>query len=247
MRHPAGCAASCHSSCSGAVVVGATVVVGRVWMDGTTPRAAVLPSGGEPSLALLPEVPVVADSLAAMDETGRVINNAKVGALPDGIVDAGGFLWVANTADGEVSQIDPVTLETIDSIQVGRGPTGITEGFGSVWVANSDDRSVSRINASTGDVVSTLTVGTAPYGIAADDRWVWVTNRLDGTISRIDPGKDRRGRRGHVPGRSGAAGRDGCRGRDLGRRLRSGRRRARGSGHGGRGRAASTSGTGRHP
>ena len=124
---------------------------------------------------LQPEVAVVADSVAAMDEQGRVINNAEVGALPDGVVAAEGFLWVANTADGEVSQIDPVTFKPIDAIPVGRGPTGIAEGFGSVWVTNSDERSVSRIDTSTGDVVSTLTVGTAPYGIAADDRWVWVT------------------------------------------------------------------------
>ena len=174
----------------GVVAVAATVGVGRAWLDGTTPKATVQPTGGEPSLALQPEVPVVADSVAVMDEQGRVIDNTKVGALPDGVVEAAGSLWVANTADGEVSQIDPVTFKPTDTLQVGRGPTGITEGFGSVWVANSDDRSVSRINASTGDVVSTLNVGTAPYGIAADDRWVWVTNRLDGTLSRIDPLKD---------------------------------------------------------
>ena len=124
------------------------------------------------------------------DESGRVVNVTKVGSLPDGVVEAEGSLWVANTTDGEVTRINPETFAPIGKIEVGAGPTAIASGFGSIWVVNSDDRSVSRIHASTGDVVSKLTVGTAPYGIATDDRWVWVTNMLDGTLSRIDPEKD---------------------------------------------------------
>jgi peptide/nickel transport system substrate-binding protein len=174
----------------GVVALGVAVVVGRAWMDGRTSQATVPPTGAEPSIALLPEVPVVADSLAGLDDQGRVVRDTKVGALPDGVTEAEGFLWVANTTDGEVSQIDPVTFNRVETIDVGAGPTGIVGGFGSIWVANSDDRSVSRINASTRDVVSQHPVGTAPYGIASDDRWVWVTNRLDGTLSRIDPSGD---------------------------------------------------------
>ena len=51
-----------------------------------------------------PEVPVAANSLALLDEQGRVINNTEVGSLPDGVVEAEGFLWVANTADDEVTR-----------------------------------------------------------------------------------------------------------------------------------------------
>jgi YVTN family beta-propeller protein len=159
----------------GVVAIAAVVVVGRAWMDGTT---------------TLPEVPLVADSLAGMDENGRVVNVTEVGALPDGVVEADGSLWVANTTDGDVTRIDPETFAAVDTVEVGASPAGIAAGFGSIWVANSGDRTVSRINASTGDVVSTLTVGMAPYGIVTDDKWVWVTNMLDGTLSRIDPGKD---------------------------------------------------------
>jgi peptide/nickel transport system substrate-binding protein len=171
----------------GAAAIAATFLVGRGWMDRTTPQATVVPTGGEPSVADLPEVHMVADSLAVMDETGRVIRNTKVGALPDGVVEAEGSLWVVNTTDDEVTRIDAATLLPIDAISVGAGPTSLATGFGAVWVANNGDRTVSRINASTGDVVSTPTVGMAPYGIVTDDKWVWVTNMLDGTLSRIDP------------------------------------------------------------
>ena len=167
-----------------------------------------------------------------MDEQGRVVNNTKVGALPDGVVEAEGFLWVANTTDGEVTRIDAADLRP-DGQRSRSAPArrAIAAGFGAIWVANSGDRTVSRINASTGDVVSKLTVGMAPYGIVADDRWVWVTNMLDGTLSRIDPVTEAVDTFpvGRAPlGVTSAAG------DDLGRRLRGGRCRARRSEHGGR-------------
>ena len=59
---------------------------------------------------------------------GRVINNTKVGSLPDGVVEAEGFLWVANTADDEVTRIDAATFSSMDAIPVGAGPTSITCG-----------------------------------------------------------------------------------------------------------------------
>ena len=77
-----------------------------------------------------------------------------MGALPDGVVEAEGSLWVANTTDGDVTRIDPATFATVDRIRSVRARRGSRTGFGAVWVANSGDRTVSRINASTGDVVS---------------------------------------------------------------------------------------------
>jgi YVTN family beta-propeller protein len=44
-------------------------------------------------------------------------------------------VWVANTASGTVSRIDPVTNEVVATIKVGNAPSGITFGDDAVWVS----------------------------------------------------------------------------------------------------------------
>ena len=119
-------------------------------MGGSTPAATDSRRARSQSLALLPEVSVAANSLALLDEQGRVINNTEVGSLPDGVVEAEGFLWVANTADDEVTRIDAATFSSIDTIAVGAGSDVDHVGVWSLWVANSGDRTVSRLNCLDG-------------------------------------------------------------------------------------------------
>jgi YVTN family beta-propeller protein len=45
------------------------------------------------------------------------------------------LVWVANTSDGSISRIDPVSNEVAGTIKVGNAPSGIAFGGGSVWVA----------------------------------------------------------------------------------------------------------------
>ena len=44
-------------------------------------------------------------------------------------------MWVANTAAGTVSRIDPVRNEVVETIEVGNAPSGIVFGGDAVWVA----------------------------------------------------------------------------------------------------------------
>ena len=46
----------------------------------------------------------------------------------------GGLVWVANTAAGTVSRIDPVSNEVVGTIKVGNAPSGIAFGGDFVWV-----------------------------------------------------------------------------------------------------------------
>ena len=46
----------------------------------------------------------------------------------------GGAVWVANTAGGTVSRIDPATSEVVATIEIGAAPSGIAVGDGAVWV-----------------------------------------------------------------------------------------------------------------
>ena len=132
-------------------------------------------------------IPVIADSVGRMDDTGRIVATVRVGAQPDAIALGAGSAWVTDATDDAVSRLDAAGSTVIGRIPVGGIPAGIAFGFGAVWVANSGDRTVSRIDPTTNEVVAVIPVGTAPAGIATDDRWVWVTNRLDHTLSRIDP------------------------------------------------------------
>lgn len=60
-------------------------------------------------------------------------DSIEVGADPQDIVAAEGSVWVANSGDGTVSRIDPVS-EQVTTIRVGRYPTHIFVEGGRAWV-----------------------------------------------------------------------------------------------------------------
>ena len=93
------------------------------------------------------------DAVSRIDPTTNTVEQTiAVGNGPTGIAVGGGFVWVANSLDGTVWQIDPQTNggQVVDKIAVGNGPTGVAYGLGGVWVANSVDRTVVRIDPLTG-------------------------------------------------------------------------------------------------
>jgi len=167
------------------VVAVATVVGAADMLLATGPSVSPSPSGAGATAA--PSVPVVADSVGRVDETGRVSSSVAVGAQPNAITLGGGSVWVTDSSTDAVTRLDATGSAVIQRIPVGASPAGLAYGFGAVWVANSGDRTVSRIDPTTNEVVAVIPVGTAPEGITTDDQAVWVTNRLDHTISRIDP------------------------------------------------------------
>jgi YVTN family beta-propeller protein len=57
-----------------------------------------------------------------------------VGDGPTAVATGPAAVWVANTAEGTVSRIDPATNEEAERIDVGSAPAGIAVGEGYVWV-----------------------------------------------------------------------------------------------------------------
>jgi YVTN family beta-propeller protein len=196
VRHEAGSASVIDHRPSGrrfpsrVLALGVVVVAGVLILAGTRllPTFSTSPGpASSTSASSSPNLAVVADSLGAMDSTGRVTADTPLGGQPGAIAVGGGSVWVTSPSDDLVIRVDEATSTVAQRIKVGNAPAGIAFGFGAVWVANSGDRTVSRIDPATNAVVDTISVGTAPDGVAVDDQWVWVTNRLDHSLTRIDP------------------------------------------------------------
>jgi len=91
-----------------------------------------------------------------------------VGAGPVGVAFDGTNIWVANSGDGTVSRIDPVTGDPAGAdVNVGDDPRGVAFDGTHIWVTNSNDGMVSRLDPGTG-VGTDFDVGDDPRGVAFD-------------------------------------------------------------------------------
>ena len=118
--------------------------------------------------------------------TNSVVATIPVGNGPSGVAVGGSSVWVANSTDGTLSRIDPIT-NTTKTIRLGGGPTDVAAGAGAVWVSDAADGRVLRVNPYTNRVTGPINVGDGPTAITVGFSAVWVTNSLDGTVSRINP------------------------------------------------------------
>jgi DNA-binding beta-propeller fold protein YncE len=75
------------------------------------------------------------------------VGTFPVGSRPAGLVSDGTHIWVANGADGTVTELnsDGSQARTLD---VGNNPDAITWDGPHIWVANADDNTVSELNSS---------------------------------------------------------------------------------------------------
>jgi YVTN family beta-propeller protein len=124
----------------------------------------------------------VAASSAAASE---VINTITVGSDPRGVSSDGTHVWVTNTGEDTVSEIEASSGKVINTIPGGKVTTGVSSDGTHVWVTNDDEDTVSEIEASSGKVINTIAVGVVPLGVSSDGTHVWVANRADNTVSEI--------------------------------------------------------------
>jgi len=118
--------------------------------------------------------------------SGRQTGSIDVGNEPSAVAAGAGSLWVANSADGTVTRIDPATL-VATTIPVGHGPDAVAVNAAGVWVANAGDDALVRIDPDTGAVAATARVGDGPAAVLATASALWVANARDGTVMRLDP------------------------------------------------------------
>jgi YVTN family beta-propeller protein len=152
-----------------AVPLAAATVVGLVY---------VFNGNGSP-------IVVKPNSLAVIDPSrNRVVGVVPVGSTPRGLAVDSNSVWVTNSADGTVSQVDVKTLKVMRTIGIAAQASDAVEADGRVWVATGSDNTLVSIDARSGGVQERLKLSDDPsasaYALAAEGGVLWVAsgNRL---------------------------------------------------------------------
>jgi predicted alpha-1,2-mannosidase len=117
-----------------------------------------------------------------------------VGGGPDGMIVAGGYLFVANNNTNDVTVIDTTTNAVVKTITVGSVAADVaaTPDGKTVWVSNYGDGTVQPIDVATLTAGTPVTVGSEPERIAVSPNGsdLWVANQGDGTVSEVSLATD---------------------------------------------------------
>jgi streptogramin lyase len=123
-----------------------------------------------------------------VDKVTRVV---PVGLGPKGIAVGKGYIWVANSGDGTVSQIAEHAAAGQRAkrltVTVGHMPYDVAAGPKGVWVANYGDHTIGRIDPGISKMVGTpIRVDRNPAALVLHGRTLWVASVGDNRIDRID-------------------------------------------------------------
>jgi YVTN family beta-propeller protein len=149
------------------------------------------------------EVGVLPDSVAVIDpESGLVVADVPVGAGPEAVAADNRTVWVANVADGTVSQIDIGKRRVVATITPNIGVQALAAGADSAWLADSRRGRAVRLDADLGAeaesmrLPTTTKTGQAGTRRAAvlDRGSLWVASAPLATVLRIDTRTRRVGR-----------------------------------------------------
>jgi virginiamycin B lyase len=87
----------------------------------------------------------------------------------------GGSVWVSQTQDQQLLQIDPVSRRVVATIKLEGQPVGILFAHGYLWTVLSDPKELLVIDPSSGDVVHTETYRYIVHAMTAGPDRVWYT------------------------------------------------------------------------
>ncbi len=133
------------------VLIAATVGLGLILVA----VAAVLIINTHPSGS----VTAVANSVAVINPgTNRVVADPSVGIGPDSIAAGVGGVWVANTVDHSISNIDPASRRVVRTLSFG-DVDGVAADSSALWTVDSTRGVVSRIDPNFKSVVRTVAAG----------------------------------------------------------------------------------------
>jgi len=136
---------------------------------------------------------VAANSVAAIDPSGKITKSIAVGATPIALASSPQGLWVANLDDQTITHVDPSTGQPVHTIPVDGAPAGIAASDASVWVATGVSE-IDRIDPQYDRLTSkhaVKTIGTF-YSGAPNRPAVFAFGSLwivhpDGYVQRVDP------------------------------------------------------------
>ena len=145
---------------------------------------------------LLATVVVSACWVGVPSAAAGVIRTIHVGGAPVDVSSDGTHVWVTNTVENTVSEIEASSGKVIRTIPVGHWPAGVSSDGTHVWVTNIDEgepeehlpgeATVTEIEASSGKVIRTIPVGNEPFDVSSDGTHVWVTNFEPSTVTEIE-------------------------------------------------------------
>ncbi|MDA0166165.1 hypothetical protein OM076_38225, partial [Solirubrobacter ginsenosidimutans] len=156
-------AAAVRWALAGTAAVAAVVVAVVLLGGGGNPVARPTPT---PTTTATPAAPAVAR--VAKTITG-------VSDRPNGVVLAGGDLWVSSARQPRLTRIEAATgTERDDHPKVGDDVTAITAFDDDVWVTVGSTREVLKLDGRTGKVRTRWTVEGTPVRLAVDESGAWV-------------------------------------------------------------------------
>jgi YVTN family beta-propeller protein len=135
------------------------------------------------------------NSLAVIDPgRNRLVDVIPVGNTPRGVAVGRDSVWVANSADGTLAQIDQKTLEVVKNIGIAGQATDVVEAYGGLWVVTGIDNAIVRLDPRTGGELSRTELTSdhfaGAHAVAAGAGAIWVAT--GGWVIKIDPSTGRR-------------------------------------------------------
>jgi DNA-binding beta-propeller fold protein YncE len=97
-----------------------------------------------------------------------------------------GSVWVANSAGGTVSRINPTTRTVVSTDHLGGNPLSLAVVDGSVYLADGSGQSVRTIYPAP--VSKKLDLGVTPRLLLPVDGGIWVASANPGRVLEVKPG-----------------------------------------------------------
>lgn len=111
----------------------------------------------------------------------------QVGADSSGIAFGADMVWVANTADGTIQVIDPLTNRVAETHRIGGSPDDVAVGLGAAWASDSSAGIVTKMVFGQPDGPGIVVGGPGRHlDVAPGSGAIWVVSE-DNSLYRIDP------------------------------------------------------------
>lgn len=125
------------------------------------------------------------DDLLPFTLGGKDLAPVPVGSGPTDVETAHGRVWVANTAEGTVTVLDPATRAATGLVETGGAPRNMAYLHDRLWVSDSGDGIVYEVDPVTNEV-RTHEVPGPVVAFAASPDAVWATSGDAGAVVRIE-------------------------------------------------------------
>jgi virginiamycin B lyase len=125
--------------------------------------------------------------------------SVSAGGFLDSAVVAGGSVWVARDAAGEIDRVDPARNRVVARIEVDARPGGLTVGGGYVWAFHFNGSQVTRIDPATGSKRVFTLADVSGSGIVYADGAVWVVSQRPLSLVKLDPATGQAAARVAIP------------------------------------------------